>query len=68
MNAREFLHANIATIDRVYLDHEAGLLNGICYCRCGYRATEAEHLAHVADKIADAVEPAVVPELFAAVL
>jgi hypothetical protein len=56
VTVREFLHANIAVIDAVYLDHEAGVREGICHCRCGYRASEPDWLAHVADKIADAFD------------
>lgn len=63
MNVREFLHANMATIDRIYLDHEAGVLEGIYRCHCGYRCNEAEWLIHVADKIADALEGETVVEL-----
>jgi hypothetical protein len=63
MTVREFLRANMATIDRVWLDHESGVRDGIHYCHCGYRASEAEWLIHVADKIADALEGASVVEL-----
>lgn len=56
MTVREFLRANMAVIDAVYLDHEAGVRDGICHCRCGYRAPEAKWLTHVADKIADVYE------------
>jgi hypothetical protein len=69
MTAREFLRANMATIDRVYLDHEAGARDGLLYCRCGYRTAEDEWLIHVADKIADALTETTVelPDLFGAI-
>jgi hypothetical protein len=63
MHIRAWLHANIGVIDTVYLEHEAGMLKGICYCRCGYRASEQEWLDHLAGKIADAVDGELVVEL-----
>jgi hypothetical protein len=69
MTIREFLRANMATIDRVYLDHEAGQVSDMLHCRCGYCCTEAEWLTHVADKIADALTETTVelPDLFGAI-
>jgi hypothetical protein len=63
MRVREFLRLRMGVIDQVYLEHEAGLRNGIAYCRCGFRAQEPEWLIHVADKIADALEGSPVVEL-----
>lgn len=63
MTVREFLRLRMGVIDQEYLEHEAGMRNGICHCRCGFRAQEPEWLIHVADKIADVLEPPTVVEL-----
>jgi hypothetical protein len=63
MTVREFLRLRMGVIDTIYLEHEAGVLNGRCRCRCGYQASEPEWLIHVADKIADALDGEQVVEL-----
>lgn len=63
MTVREFLRLRMGVIDDIYLDHEAGERNGRLYCRCGFQASEAEWLIHVADKIADALKGETVVEL-----
>lgn len=55
MMVREFLRANMRSIEGAYLEHEGSGVDGsgIVVCRCGYRSLEDEWLRHVADKIAD---------------
>jgi hypothetical protein len=69
VSMRVFLRRYVGVMDEVWLDHEAGLLKGIYFCRCGYRASEPEYLIHLADKMADAIQPTDVelPALFEAV-
>jgi hypothetical protein len=63
MSVRMFLRNRMGVIDTVYLQHEAGMLNGRFYCHCGYQCQESEWLLHVADKIADAIQGPSVVEL-----